>query len=507
MTQPTPVAAKLDDAGDFIPFARKHLSQQQSEAAQDVRAEIGNASPRLADLFPEPTWTALVDEGRQIECVAYLAMLYESIRKTPRAGGVFRLTTAQWSEAYVDAVEWLRGFFRSVGTLAEAKAVARSMAARYRSTPAEIVKRPVAEVAGYWAASPGGKRTMHSLGALSVRQASLAKWLPSLGWPHSDSALVANIVPVALEGGGWRVAQIKGDAFYFRSDRLQGLHEAISMCSEEITRSLKASVALNQRKSGGRSERQGPDHRAGVDMKPEDLMAAFGLRGIQFGESVPQAERQAWMNNVFEALADLSDTLLIPRQWLGLGGLAVAIGARGTTSACAHYEPSLRVVNVTRMRGSGSLAHEWFHALDHRLGRHDNQPSLFAACYRAPHWFKDYGNAFGKVFVSLSAMLRTSAFREQALRIEALPRARRYWTDPEELAARGFEAWVEDKLRELGRHSPCLVHGTLERDHADRADISPYPVGRDRVTLAGYFDQVANLLRSSAGSNGRAANA
>src|SRR3546814_17945201 len=50
------------------------------------------------------------------------------------------------------------------------------------------------------------------------------------------------------------------------------------------------------------------------------------------------------------------------------GSLGVAVGARGSGKAAAHYEPGRRVVNVTRMSGAGSLAHAFAHALDHASG-------------------------------------------------------------------------------------------------------------------------------------------
>ena len=31
----------------------------------------------------------------------------------------------------------------------------------------------------------------------------------------------------------------------------------------------------------------------------------------------------------------------------------------------AHYEPARNVINLTRLKGAGSLAHEWGHALDY----------------------------------------------------------------------------------------------------------------------------------------------
>lgn len=48
--------------------------------------------------------------------------------------------------------------------------------------------------------------------------------------------------------------------------------------------------------------------------------------------------------------------------------LAIAFGARGKGKALAHYEPARVVINLTKMKGAGSLAHEWAHAFDDTLG-------------------------------------------------------------------------------------------------------------------------------------------
>lgn len=48
--------------------------------------------------------------------------------------------------------------------------------------------------------------------------------------------------------------------------------------------------------------------------------------------------------------------------------LAIAFGARGSGAALAHYEPERNVINLTKMKGAGCLAHEWGHALDNKIG-------------------------------------------------------------------------------------------------------------------------------------------
>jgi len=121
-----------------------------------------------------------------------------------------------------------------------------------------------------------------------------------------------------------------------------------------------------------RVERSGEDWRGGRDIVADDLLEHFGFRGVEFGNWLPQDERQQVLNMAFDSLCDLSAALKLPPKGLSLNGtLAVAFGSRGSggkRAALAHYEPARTVINLTRMNGAGSLAHEWMHALDHHLG-------------------------------------------------------------------------------------------------------------------------------------------
>lgn len=47
----------------------------------------------------------------------------------------------------------------------------------------------------------------------------------------------------------------------------------------------------------------------------------------------------------------------------------VLLGSRGIAGAAAHYEPLRQVINLTKMHGAGSLAHEWGHALDNIISK------------------------------------------------------------------------------------------------------------------------------------------
>ncbi|WP_165382486.1 MULTISPECIES: PLxRFG domain-containing protein [Acinetobacter] len=121
--------------------------------------------------------------------------------------------------------------------------------------------------------------------------------------------------------------------------------------------------------------RKGRDRRKG-DAKDTDFIRVFGFRGVEFGNWNNQAERQELLNDAFDGLMDLAEILNIPPAAISLNGeLALAFGARGQglSGAKAHYEPERAVINLTKLNGAGSLAHEWWHALDHYFGRQDGK--------------------------------------------------------------------------------------------------------------------------------------
>ncbi|MED0677637.1 LPD1 domain-containing protein [Aneurinibacillus thermoaerophilus] len=102
--------------------------------------------------------------------------------------------------------------------------------------------------------------------------------------------------------------------------------------------------------------------------RPEDLLVIFGLRGAQFGKWVEDNSGGFHLKNTAEALADLADILAIQDEQISCGKvLGIAFGARGKGKAAAHYEPTLKVINLTKEGGMGALAHEMAHFLDNCL--------------------------------------------------------------------------------------------------------------------------------------------
>ena len=122
----------------------------------------------------------------------------------------------------------------------------------------------------------------------------------------------------------------------------------------------------NDARTGKAPQRLKADQNATADM----FTNTFGFRGVQFGNWENQIERQSVMNAAYEGLLDLADIIGVDPKIISLNGeLGLAFGARGQglSGAVAHYEPRYTIINLTKMKGAGALAHEWLHALDHYL--------------------------------------------------------------------------------------------------------------------------------------------
>lgn len=120
----------------------------------------------------------------------------------------------------------------------------------------------------------------------------------------------------------------------------------------------------------------GADFRGGAHMQGQDYMDTFKFRGGEYGNWMTERDRQASLDMGYEALAAMAKALNISTEDISLGGrLSIAFGARGQGAAMAHYEPMREVINLTKMHGAGSLAHEWGHAMDDILNK-DNGGSL-----------------------------------------------------------------------------------------------------------------------------------
>lgn len=256
------------------------------------------------------------------------------------------------------------------------------------------------------------------------------------------------------------------------------------------------------------------DYRNGKDVNAEDFMKTFGFRGVEFGNWVNAKERQVNVNLAYDAFYDLAETLGIKPKDISLGGkLGMAFGSRGKGRHAAHYEPSNVVINLTKTKGDGSVAHEWGHALDFALRRKGGGFSALADMNKALTQRYDRKRAIsmlesilkgattsrnGKRGITLAKDFISYLWHAQSwggvvtteYKKEADKLGKSYWGNKEELWAREFESFVYDKMK---GDSPYLVTDwvsdskvTKERGFKGR----PYPTGEERQQFHGYFDHL-----------------
>lgn len=105
--------------------------------------------------------------------------------------------------------------------------------------------------------------------------------------------------------------------------------------------------------------------------KPEDAVTQFMLKAVQFGHWLDDSSGKFHLVKTAEAFQDLADLIRFSDEEISFGGkLSIAFGARGKGgkgAAIAHYEPAMKIINMTKERSPGALAHEWAHGFDNNI--------------------------------------------------------------------------------------------------------------------------------------------
>lgn len=220
--------------------------------------------------------------------------------------------------------------------------------------------------------------------------------------------------------------------------------------------------------------RAGVDHRGGVDTTPESFLAKFRPYGVEFGNW--QTDRAACLNQAHDALLDLAGVVGMPAEALTFGGrLALAFGARGHGKAAAHYERGRRVINLTKTAGAGCLAHEWFHAYDHDAAVADGAP---VACLAS----SVVGHPVAEVLRSIPRGMITRSVEADRTR------SGRYWSLPEEIMARAFEAWARSLV-----DNDYLANIVPASSFSCGANRYPYPLPEEMPAIDAAFRRLFRL--------------
>ena len=245
--------------------------------------------------------------------------------------------------------------------------------------------------------------------------------------------------------------------------------------------------------------RRGRDHRGGWITTFADVQQRFEFRSMRIGRWVNSAEKTMTAPLFYDALCDLMDILHCPERLISLRQtLSLDYGTGGQLGVMAHYEPASRTFALAKNAGPGAIAHEWFHAFDHYIA-----PHLIAS---STHTFasEDYwqgglirqhplnerlAKCFDAVFYRNAQADRTAYVNASLVLDQELGQS--YYSQPCELMARAFEAFVQD----AGIKNSFLVKGTQRSLDAKRG---LYPKGEHRRQInqafAHYFQALGEAL-------------
>jgi len=223
-----------------------------------------------------------------------------------------------------------------------------------------------------------------------------------------------------------------------------------------------------------------------TQVKPEDVLKEFNVRGGEFGNWLSDKDRQASLNFCYDSFMDLAYALGIRSEDVSFDGkLAIAFGARGRSRAMAHFEPKANVINLTKMKGAGTLGHEWVHAMDHNLSLFLNMPAHYHMA--SEHTYNKYFNIPQEYVDLINTINNSPNYINTAKKLDRVCNFKTpYYNSTAELLARAGAAYIKDKLEEKGISNDYLCA------HADICvppDLWWSPQGEEREAINQAFDK------------------
>ena len=281
---------------------------------------------------------------------------------------------------------------------------------------------------------------------------------------------------------------------------IKDAREYMESHEDELIAELERKKTLPKTRREVNETRIGEEYRNG-NISPAQFSETFGFRGVQFGNWVEQSRRADDLNRAYDALVDLSKILDVPTRAISLNGtLGLAFGARGTggkEAAAAHYEPLQVVINLTKEHGAGSLAHEWFHALDNSFGVKTDNDYMSEISFTLSENVRD---EVKDAFKNLKKTLEKSGLYERSKERDKT-RSKDYWSIGREMAARAFESYIIDKAAERGVKNDYLANIIGEADYND-SDTFAYVKQSEKKEIYAAFDKLFDTLQTRETDNG-----
>ena len=533
--QPTP---PIEDFGEKIEGARKDYASKLAAAKEKDIATVP-----LSESWPDPDYQKLLDAGADPEAVGFAHAARDEVPPKPRKG---------WKlKGWAKQVETLRSVSESIidGSISMDDVRNLSEQKEFRTVSAYVMGRAELYAELGHSKSLKGLRFHKADFALWNGERDVTKWLieknqKATAFDNMPSQLVEadtkeeaikkfRKVYESLDAKGKESKPVRFDIYSSRHDKadifigkkigsdivrikegfdsVKEARQYLSTKQDELEATLSKMKNIPDHRKETNSPRVGIDHRNGGDVTPEAFTEAFNFRGVQFGNFVEQGRRQQDLNEAYDGLMDLAGILNIPAKALSLNGeLGLAFGARGKGgkgAAKAHYERGSIVINLTKKSGAGSLAHEWFHALDNYFGR--------ARGASATERMATEGNPDMAVrpevidaFRNIRQTVNRIRMRERSQNLDKV-RTKAYWSTDVEMAARAFESYVIEKLQDQQGANDYLAN-IVSEDYwkasealgMQGSDSYPYPEAAEIPEVRAAYDNLFEVIETQETDDG-----
>ncbi len=529
-----PLAEKIEDVGEKIGGARKDIARELAERQRQVN---DNPSDILNDIRRMPVsrifnfdYAALRKEGVSNEVITLLQVIRDAIPSKPRTDYKLRRWADDTFRAYraclelVTAEEQIRqrvidGLMQDGGLGDRCRARMALGGYDAGANLGEASLRQLNSSAGHYDKNGGwvsaeGKWYVKGAGKYGGIYDTLEEATQALRDFAADSSSKPSerkteFSVYMMRKDGTAYITIKGKPSIVVESGFKSGKEALAYLKEHYDDLVSKYDGLKEKTTVAFQEnrpRKGKDWRAGKDVSAEEFREAFGFRGVEFGNWTNQADRQHALNNAYDALMDLADaTGKSPRAMSLNGELGIAFGARGGGNASAHYEPEKIVINLTKTQGAGSLAHEWWHAIDNYFSRRRGDRLGYNTDRKGYSYSRERGGSFSEqerqeltqAITDLMGAIDRSSYGDRSRAYASLKSG--YWSRPTELGARAFAVWVERRLSEKGAINDFLANNpsSMGWDNENVNKYYPYPMESDFVALDTAFDNLFNTIQET----------
>src|SRR3990167_8890306 len=142
---------------------------------------------------------------------------------------------------------------------------------------------------------------------------------------------------------------------------------------KNLPKGEKSELTVNQGKPLDYIKRTGGYMITDADVTVESIKEKFGFKDVEFGQSIKDQEAREHIRHFLGAMADLGDILDINIIKLNqIGQLKITFGSRGAGKASAMYFSLRKLINLTKSRGDGAVAHEYAHYIDNIIPKINN---------------------------------------------------------------------------------------------------------------------------------------